>query len=119
MPVVSSISDLIGEDLNAVCFVMDYVEFHFNGPVLRALSNPMVSTSSGVWTFPESGPRDQLTTLIGLTVVQVSVRDEEAISLDFSNGSKLSVPLDYEHRTGPEAAHFVIGLGKDMRMSVW
>jgi len=87
MPVVSSISDLIGEDLNAVCFVMDYVEFHFNGPVLRALSNPMVSTSSGVWTFPESGSRDQLTTLIGLTVVQVSVRDEEAISLDFSNGS--------------------------------
>ncbi len=119
MAVVNSISDLVGEDLNAVCFVMDYVEFHFNGPVLRALSNPMVSTMAGVWKFPEPGSRDQLSTLIGLTVARVVVQDEEAINLAFSNGFNLSVPLDYEHRTGPEAAHFVIGLGKDMRMSIW
>jgi hypothetical protein len=35
---------LVGEQLNTVAFVMDYVEFGFNGPVLRALTGPIVRT---------------------------------------------------------------------------
>ena len=29
-----SLGRLVGEPLNAVTFVMDYVQFHFNGPLL-------------------------------------------------------------------------------------
>lgn len=41
------IEGLIGEELNVVSFVMDYVEFHFNGPVLRALTKPTVEVGRG------------------------------------------------------------------------
>jgi len=30
--------DLVDEELSAVCFVRDYVEFQFDGPTLRALT---------------------------------------------------------------------------------
>lgn len=42
---------LVGEQLNMVCFVMDYVEVRFNGPTLRALTPPIVSFSDRMWTF--------------------------------------------------------------------
>ena len=119
MPNIESIADLVGEQLNEVCFVMDYVEFHFNGPVLRALSDPHISTPSGVAKFPESGSRDQLCKLIGLTVTRAEVREEDAIRLEFSDGASLTVPLDQEHRVGPEAAHFISGSGHGLGMSIW
>jgi hypothetical protein len=34
--------DLVGEQLNEICFVMDYVELQFNGPILRALTEVVV-----------------------------------------------------------------------------
>jgi hypothetical protein len=37
---------ILGEPLSAVAFVRDYVEFHFDGPVLRAISNPRVEVTS-------------------------------------------------------------------------
>jgi len=37
---------LVGHELNIVAFVMDYVEFHFNGPILRALTNPIVEATA-------------------------------------------------------------------------
>src|SRR5437763_16667810 len=41
------LTELVGTQLNTVAFVMDYVEFKFNGPVLRALTDPMVDTDTG------------------------------------------------------------------------
>src|SRR5690349_1459382 len=37
---------LAGEVLNAVAFVMDYVEFHFNGPKLTAVTDPLVTINA-------------------------------------------------------------------------
>ena len=113
------IEDLIGEELNAVCFVMDYVEFHFNGPILRALSNPRVRSRNGEASFPEPESRDQLCALIGRVVEQVTVLEEQQITVSMSGELQLVIPLDAEHRVGPEAAHFVVGQGKDLRMSIW
>ncbi len=36
------IERIVGEQLCAVSFVQDYVEFHFDGPVIRALAAPIV-----------------------------------------------------------------------------
>jgi hypothetical protein len=98
---------LIGEQLNAICFVMDYVEFHFNGPILRALSKPVVERAAERHIFPAVGSRDALCSLIGDEVVSVDVREEDAIELRFSSEQVLRIPLDARNRTGPEAAHFL------------
>lgn len=96
---------LVGEELNVVAFVMDYVEFHFNGPKLTALTDPRVQIGSQTWTFPRPGSRDALCTLIGRTVQAVSIKTDEHILLDFGEAA-LTIPLDEDSLSGPEAAHF-------------
>ena len=65
------IQSLPGEILNAVAFVMDYVEFHFNGPVLRAFTNPVVDAGGSQIAFDQPGSRDALCSLIGAEVGSV------------------------------------------------
>ena len=97
---------LVGEELNMVCFVMDYVEFRFNGPILRSLSNPTIEVDGGRWTFPQDGSRDALCKLIGVEVQSVDVTDDR-IELVNRNNARLTIPLDAGSRLCPEAAQYV------------
>jgi hypothetical protein len=97
---------LVGEELNAVSFVMDYVEFHFNGPVLRALTNPVIVVRGKRFRFPEPGSRDALCSLIGEEMQSAQVVEDERVELN-ARDAVLLIPLDLESRIGPEAAHFV------------
>ena len=87
-------------------FVRDYVEFHFDGPVLRVFAGPILATEAGRWHFPGPGSRDALCSLIGRVVREVVVQDAVSIELRFQGGERLSIPLDSASRVGPEAAHF-------------
>jgi hypothetical protein len=107
MAEIRHVEDLVGEELSAVCFVTDYVEFHFAGPVLRSLSSPTVSQGNLHWTFPEEGSRDALCRLIGTTVSALSLVETEKLEIVMTNGMVMRVPLDLSSRVGPEAMHFV------------
>jgi hypothetical protein len=98
---------LVGEQLDTVAFVMDYVEFKFNGPVLRALTNPVVEGDGLRLRFPEPGSRDALCSLIGSEVAAVTVSDDDRIELELHGDRRLTIPLDQESRLGVEAAHYV------------
>lgn len=105
---------LIGEELSEVAFVRDYVEFHFDGPVLRALSDPLVRTQGRQYAFPDPGSRDALCSLISQVVESVQVvwdehrpDDQERIEITMTTGSTVIVPLYSEDRDGPEFAHFL------------
>lgn len=98
-----------GEELNAVCFVMDYVEFHFNGMVLRALNMPVLEVQGETVSFPNAGSRDALCGLIGETVVAVQIQESKAIQVSFTNQKVLRISLQIIAGGGPEAAHFVAG----------
>jgi hypothetical protein len=102
-------SGLVGEELNAVCFVMDYVEFHFNGPVLRAFGPVTVRTRLGEAMFPGSTASDPLRELIGGIVQEVDVEDDDRILVSFTDGEELRISLSKKDRSGPEAAHFLPG----------
>ena len=99
-------ASLAGEELNIVAFVMDYVEFHFNGPRVRALTNPIVRTSKGDLQFPSPGSRDALCSLIGQEVRDAVLRDEHSLSFSFASGTQLVIPLDPGSYLGPEALHW-------------
>jgi hypothetical protein len=98
---------LVGEQLNTVAFVMDYVEFGFNGPVLRALTGPIVRTGKLRLRFPEPGSRDALCSLIGSEIVAITITDNEKIQVELASRQTLTIPLDRESRVGVEAAHYV------------
>ena len=103
----SGLEFLVGEEVSAVSFVRDYVEFHFDGPVLRALTNPVVETADGRWQFPALGSRDALCAAIGLGVQQVEFATGAHIRLTLAGGLRLTIPLDQASYIGPEAAHLV------------
>jgi len=111
------IEDLVGEELNSVSFVMDYVEFGFNGPVLRVMTNVEVSKDGQKATFPHGGSRDALARAIGTSVQRISIEPSTEMRISLSDGSVLRIPLVCDESTGPEAVHFVPDDGETM--SIW
>ena len=109
-------ASLVGEELNIVSFVMDYVEFHFNGPGLRALTNPIAEVSGNRYRFPEPGSRDGLCGLIGRTVTAVHEREGVSLTLELTGEARLTIPLDEASYIGPEAMHFFTSDGS---LTVW
>lgn len=100
------LQSVVGEQLNAVTFVMDYVQFHFNGPGLTAYNHPAVEFRGVRTQFPEPGSRDALCSLIEQDVESVEDRERVHIRLAFRSGHVLIVPLDDGSYIGPEAATF-------------
>jgi hypothetical protein len=112
-----TIHELAGQEVSGICFVRDYVEVHFDGPVLRCLSGPILRMNGREWVFPEDGSRDALCTLIGRTVESLSLDDDVRLSMRFDTDTELIVPLDRASRIGPEAMHFVPMIGGPIQ--VW
>jgi hypothetical protein len=100
------LQSLVGEQLNAVTFVMDYVQFHFNGPVLTAHNHPIAEFHGVRTQFPSPGSRDALCSLIEQEVGSVEDREHVHIRVAFRSGHVLIVPLDDGSYIGPEAATF-------------
>jgi hypothetical protein len=112
---MDGVFSLVGEELNAVCFVMDYVEFRFNGPILRAMNSPWLETPGGNLVFPTNGSRDAFCALIGETVVDIKIVPDELLRVSFGERS-IRIPLRIDKSTGPEAAHFVAGMNQPIEV---
>ncbi|WP_329243582.1 hypothetical protein OG223_06290 [Streptomyces sp. NBC_01478] len=106
---------LMGLEVSAVSFVRDYVELHFDGPVLRALSDPMGVYGGREWRFPAPGSMELMRCYIGRTVDGFELDPERILALGFGE-HRFVVPLDSDNGWGPESAH-MIGVGEDGRPS--
>lgn len=102
---------LVKEEINSVNFVMDYVEFHFNGKVIVAYSNPILTYAEKKICFPEKGSRDELCSLISSKVSNVEYKKDVALELFFDDGKVLTIPLDEASKVGQEALCFGDGTG--------
>lgn len=110
------IKSLVGEQLSAVSFVQDYVELHFEGPVIRAINNPIATINEQLFKFPDIGSRDALCSFISQKVTQVYYKEHVELTILFSNGGKISVPLDDDSYRSPESVHWC---PDDGPMEVW
>lgn len=97
---------LVGEQMSAVAFVMDYVELHFNGRIVRALANPIVQVDGKRIRFPGVGSRDALCQLIGRSVSKAELVEGIAFTCHFGGSDAIVVPLDAARHGLPEAMHF-------------
>ena len=104
---IKTVHDLAGEELAAVSFVRDYVEFLFDGPVLRSLTSPRIVRGDTVSTFPERGSRDALCSAIGAKVTSVELKEDDSFVLIFGNGDRIIIPLDKESGRKYEAMEFM------------
>lgn len=96
----------MGLEVSAVSFVRDYVELHFDGPVLRALSDPFGAYGGHEWQFPASGSLDLMHRYIGKTVDGYEEDPERILALHFAV-HRFTIPLNDGSSLGPESAHLV------------
>lgn len=97
---------LTGLGVSAVSFVRDYVELHFDGPVLRVLSNPLGVYGGREWHFPAPGSLDLMRCYIGKTVDACEEDPGRILTLHFGE-HRFGIPLDDGLSLGPESAHLI------------
>jgi hypothetical protein len=102
----SGLQHLMGLEVSAVSFVRDYVELHFDGPVLRALSDPLGVYGGVAWHFPAPGSLDLMRCYISKTVDGYEEDPERILALHFAE-HRFVIPLDDGSSLGPESAHLV------------
>tara|TARA_R110000823_G_scaffold216426_1_gene345983 strand:+ start:820 stop:1155 length:336 start_codon:yes stop_codon:yes gene_type:complete len=102
---VSPIEKLKGEQLSAVTFVQDYLQLHFDGPLLNVYSPLTISSGENKETSWSPNFRNALCAQIAKQVTQVELA-ETYLRLTFSDQSSVSISLAENDYTGPEAVYF-------------
>ena len=97
---------LVGSHLSAVVFVQNYVQLQFDGPGLTALTPPRVRVMNQSFEWGKQGYRDALCDRIGKLVRHGSTIPEQEISIEFEDGSSISISLNPKDYRGAEAAIF-------------
>lgn len=110
------ISELKGEELSAVSFVMDFVELCFHGPIIRCLDTFLIVNGNEETIYPEKGSRDALCRLIGKKLKNAYVIDDQTCHLVTDDDTRIVIPLE-ETEKMPERMHFVCV--EDGTMDVW
>jgi hypothetical protein len=108
------------EWLNSVVFVMDYVQFTFNGPTLTAVVAPTIEISGCVLRWGDPGFRDALCDQIAHSVVEANVWKGDNVELTFDTGAIMRISLRVDDLVGsnPESAIFMANLPSDKRWFV-
>ena len=83
---------VVGEQLSAVVFVMDHVQFQFNGPCLTALNHPIVEFRGVRTQFAAPGSRDALCSLIEQKVESVEQVEGVHTTIDSFSKENSSCP---------------------------
>jgi hypothetical protein len=97
---------IVGEHLSAVTFVQDYLQLQFDGPSLNALTVVTVTTPGGHAKSGEDQFRNLLCSCITKKVLEVTVKEHEALNIDLADGFLVSVSLRDRDYDGPEAVTF-------------
>lgn len=100
------ITDLKGEELSSVSFVMDYVELAFHGPIIRFLGSFKVVNGDEELIYPEQGSRDRLCELIGKPLKSVSFSNDTVCHLAIGDKTEVVIELR-ETEDIAEHMHFV------------
>jgi hypothetical protein len=95
---------LMGRQLSAVTFIMDYFQFDFDGNTFTVFTVQETTISrDAVPNF-----RDRLCMFIAEKVTSAEEIESVAINIDFGDTGRLTIPLDDDSRIQVEAAEFRI-----------
>jgi len=102
---VGLLNYLIGEQLSAVVFVMDYLQLQFNSSILTVLNPIFVKVDSRTYQLGDLSFRDLLCERISHIVENV-VLSEENFQISFDDSSIFLISLKDEDYSNAEALNF-------------
>ena len=111
---------LVGEQLESVVFVMDYLQLDFGAARFSAYVWPTVVVGDVRTTFGDPGYRDALCAFIAHEVVSVEESHEAGLEVRFERGTIVVNPATTD-LTGPEIALLQVAEGptRDEAWMVW
>ncbi|WP_396274138.1 hypothetical protein [Hyphomonas sp.] len=113
-PTDADIRSVEGEELSGVCFVRDYIEFHFDGPVVRLMGKVMIHRNGVTLTHESSRFKNWICEIIGKSVEHLDADSANKLLILFSNGDKIELQ---SAGFGKEFAHYISYPEK--RMQIW
>jgi hypothetical protein len=85
-------------------FVQDYVQFHFDGPTLTAITWPRVHVAQRSIDWDQPGFRDTVCGRIGKLVRRAYAIPSREIVVEFDDNSSVSISTDAKDARAAEAA---------------
>ena len=100
------VSGLIGEELRSVCFVEDYLELRFGEALVTLMAWPYVLLPDFSVAFGEPEYRNALCAQIGAEVVEASLEEGSALTVELANGIVLGLSLREEDVDAPVSGSY-------------
>jgi hypothetical protein len=100
------VSAIIGEELKAVEFVEDFLQLRFEAPLLIFYAWPHVLFPEFSVAYGEPEYRNALCAQINDKVVQASLEEGDALTIEFENGTVFGLSLREEDVDGPESGSY-------------
>ena len=100
------ITAVLGQELVAVEFVQDFLQLRFEGPLFTFYAWPHVLLSDFSVAFGEPEYRNALCAQINDKVVQASLEEGDALTIEFENGTVFGLSLREEDLDVPESGSY-------------
>ena len=100
------VSAIIGEELVAVEFVQDFLQLRFTAPLFTLYDWPHVLLPEFSVAYGEPEYRNALCAQIGEKVVQASLEEGDALTIEFESGTVFGLSLREEDVDGPESGSY-------------
>ena len=100
------ISAIIGEELKAVEFVEDFLQLRFDAPLLTLHDWPHVLFPDFSVAYGEPEYRNALCAQIGDKVVQASLEEGDALTIELATGVVLGLSLREEDVDAPVSGSY-------------
>ena len=100
------VSAIIGAELKAVEFVEDFLQLRFDAPLFTLYSWPHVLLTDFSVAYGEPEYRNAVCAQIGEKVVQASLEEGDALTIEFENGTVFGLSLREEDVDGPESGSY-------------
>jgi hypothetical protein len=100
------ITSIIGQELKSVTFIEDFLELRFGTSCLTLYDWPHVLLPDFSVAYGEPEYRNALCAQIGEEVVEASLEEGDALTVELANGIVFGLSLREEDVDGPESGSF-------------
>ena len=100
------ISAIIGQELKSVTFIEDFLELRFGTPCLTLYDWPYVMLTEFSLAYGEPEYRNALCAQIGEEVVEATLEEDDALTLELANSVVLGLSLREEDVDGPQSGSY-------------
>ena len=85
---------IVGEELNAIHFVMDYLQVFFNHKWFNFYIWPSLNVNNDIYEFGQIDYRNKLCDFIGKIVSDVYILEGDLLIIEFEKGDRIQLNID-------------------------